>query len=178
MDTIKIKGSWTKFLLAILGSLGFTMAGISLIITPETFVSSIIKGTFFIQIVGIAAVLFFGFALILLIKAFFTGGKFNLIITENGIIDNSTYSSVGMIKWEDIILIKSTKVKTTKFLLIYVKNSEKYINSKQRIKKMMLKGNFNLFGTPITITSNSLNCNFSKLEEVITKSYSMYLNKL
>jgi hypothetical protein len=175
MDTIEIKGSKIKIFLAIIGSLLFVVCGVLFTTTPETFISPIYRDTIFMRIVGVAALLFFGYALITLVKALFIN-SFNLIITENGIIDHSTYSSVGMIKWEDIISIKSTKIHSEKFLLIYVKNPKKYINSSKKIKRKMLKGNFRFLGTPITITSNSLNCSFRKLEKIITESYNMYLD--
>jgi len=138
MNTIEIKSSRTKLILLLSGSLIFIILGIFLTVNHDKFTSAIFRNVIFIRIAGIAAMLFFGLCLIILIKSFFTK-KFNLIINEKGIIDNSSYVSVGMIFWTDITSIKSINVVSTKFLIINVKDPNKYLNNESGIKKKLLE---------------------------------------
>nr|WP_120233474.1 STM3941 family protein [Chryseobacterium sp. AG363] len=114
MNTIEIKSSKTKLVLLVSGSLIFIILGVFLAVNPHKFASFIFRSVTFIRMVGIVAILFFGLCLIILIKSLLTK-KFNLIINEKGIIDNSSYVSVGLIFWNDINSIKRIDVVSTKF---------------------------------------------------------------
>ncbi|MEF9477790.1 hypothetical protein OWR28_08830 [Chryseobacterium sp. 1B4] len=103
--------------------------------------------------------------------------KFNLVINEKGIIDNSSYVSVGMILWDDITSIKSISVVSTKFLIINVKDPNKYINNQNTTKQKLLRRTLKTYGTPISISSNTLAFNFDELESTILKFYHKYKNK-
>ncbi|QIY90532.1 STM3941 family protein [Chryseobacterium gallinarum] len=170
MNTIEIKGSKTKLTLMLLAALIFVSLGLFFVTNPDKFISAIFKNAFFIRIVGIASILFFGLCLIFLTKSFFTK-KINLIINEKGIIDNSSYVSVGMIFWDDITSIERIDVMSTKFLVIYVKDPEKYINIQSNIKKKLLQRNLKTYGSPISISSNTLTCSFNELEKIVLKYY-------
>ncbi|RQO38079.1 hypothetical protein DBR39_14480 [Chryseobacterium sp. KBW03] len=98
METKVIKSSNKKFLLSIIGSLIFIFLGGWLAINPEKFVSAIFKNTFFMRIAGIASLLFFGFVLLTIIKKRLSDKNMGIIINELGIIDNSSFASVGLIK--------------------------------------------------------------------------------
>lgn len=176
MNLIEIKNSKTKLILMILGSLMFIILGIFLTINPDKSVSGIFRNTSFIRIAGILSILFFGVCLILLLKSIFTN-KFNLVINEKGIIDNSSYVSVGMVLWDDITSIKSISVMSTNFLIINVKDPNKYISIQNTMKKKILKRTLTTYGTPITISSNTLAYNFDELEEIVLKFYNEYKNK-
>ncbi|MGE8555712.1 MAG: STM3941 family protein [Chryseobacterium jejuense] len=126
MSKIEIKSSKTKLFLLLLGVLIFLFLGLFLAFKPSKFVSTIFRSEIFICLAGILAILFAVFCLSVLIKSFFTKTS-NLIIDETGINDNSSFSSVGMILWEDIVSVKTITVVSTKFLLIEVKNPDKYI---------------------------------------------------
>ncbi|WP_370900061.1 STM3941 family protein [Chryseobacterium gossypii] len=170
MNTIKIHRSKKKLILLLLASLMFIFLGGWLAINPDKFVSVIFRNAFFIQVAGIVAIIFSGFCLIILLRNIFTN-KFNLIINEKGIIDNSSYVGVGMIFWDDITSIKRIDVMSTKFLMINVKDPEKYINTQSNIKKKLLQRNLKAYGSPISISSNTLTCSFDELEKIILKYY-------
>lgn len=176
MDSIEIKGSNKKLTLMLLGSLIFICLGGWLAINPDKFLSTMFRNTSFIRITGIAAILFFGICLMFLSKSIFSR-KFNLVINEKGIIDNSSYVSVGMILWDNITSIKSISVVSTKFLIINVKDPDKYINSQNATKQALLKRTLKTYGTPISISSNTLAFNFDELESTILKFYHKYKNK-
>lgn len=173
MNTIEIKSSKTKLVLLLSGSLIFIILGVFLVVNPHKFASFIFRSVTFIRMVGIVAILFFGLCLIILIKSLLAK-KFNLIINDKGIIDNSSYVSVGVIFWSDINSIKRVDVMSTKFLLINVKDPNKYLNKESGIKRKILERTFKTYGTPISISSNTLSYNFDELEKVIYESYNEY----
>ena len=126
MDKIEIPLSKTKNILMLLGCILFVVLGIFFILKPEIFISPFVRTPLFIQIIGIVTVLFFGIAGVYGCRKLFDR-RMGLVIDLDGIYDNSNASSIGLIKWDDIINIKTEQISSTKFLLIYIKNPEAYI---------------------------------------------------
>src|SRR5690606_21020978 len=166
MKKIEIPLSKTKNILIILGALSFVTLGIFFIITPETFIFPIMKNHQVIKIVGILSVLFFSTAGVYAMKKLFDK-QIGLIIDEDGIVDNTNASSVGLIKWTDITDIKTGEIASTEFLLIYTSDPEFYLEKVKGFKRKILEGNNRMYGTPISITSTILKCKFSDLEKLI-----------
>ena len=91
-------------------------------------------------------------------------GKTNrLTIDENGIFDNTNASSVGLINLTDITAIKTEQVASTKFQLIYTSNPDFYFDKVKGFKRELMEGNNRKYGTPLSITSNTLNYYFNDL---------------
>lgn len=90
-----------------------------------------------------------------------------LIIDENGIFDNTHAISVGLIKWADITGIRTEQIASTKFILIYTTNPEFYLNKATGFTRKLMEANNNMYGTPLSLTSTLLNCNFDDLEQLI-----------
>lgn len=174
METINISLSKKKILLFIFGSLVFVILGILFTIFPDKFTTLLIRNILLIRLIGIIAVLFFGFALITLTRKVLFDKNLGIIINEKGIIDNSSFVAVGLIKWEDIISIEKSKVRSTNFLLIKVKKPENYIDNQNPIKSKLLKANYKSYDTPISISSNFISCNFNQLEKLILNRFEQY----
>ncbi|WP_298346985.1 STM3941 family protein [uncultured Algibacter sp.] len=166
MTEIKVPLSKTKIILLMIGALAFVIGGAWGIIDPERFASiRYPKNTVFIS--GIAGVLFFGLCFIFIAKKVFSG-KAGLTINDDGIIDNSNATSVGLIEWEDITGIKSWGTGSAKVIVVLTSEPEKYIErSKNIISKKAMKANNRIYGSPLSIISNSLKINFSELEKLI-----------
>lgn len=175
METIEFKKSNKKTYFLMSAGISFTIISGLFIFFPYTFRSFLMNNILVIRIVGIIGFLFFGYAVITMIKKIFVDKSLGIIINEDGITDNSSYTGVGLIKWRDIKAIRKNEVASTKFLLIDLKNSEEYITkNKSKIKQKLLTMNYRSYGTPITISSNFIDCDFNVLEEVITNSLSKY----
>lgn len=97
---------------------------------------------------------------ILLIRTFIekvTGPKEGLIITDEGIQDDTTHNGVGVIKWEDIKGIREEFMAMNKFVRIDVYNPMDYISKgKNRMKRRLLKNNNRNFGSPFIVTARAL----------------------
>lgn len=166
-EEIIIPLSKLKMILIFLGALGFAAAG-GFMITGFLEERSI-----FLLIIGLVAILFFGaIAVSCFVKLFDT--KPGLIINQQGIIDNSTGVSIGLINWKDITGIRTRKVESTRFLLIDVKDANKYLDRANSFKRKILAGNQKVYGTPISIPSNAIKCNFKELEKIVTEAFEKY----
>ena len=56
---------------------------------------------------------------------------------------------------------------STKFLLIYTSNPDKYLERVNGLKRKLMQSNMTMYGTPLSITSNTLKYNFDNLEKLI-----------
>ena len=172
IERIEIPVGKKKITIILFGGLILIAGGLWLALNPENFIPNIfrIRNPDVIRFWGIVGTLFFGLALTYGIKKLFDK-KPGLIIDENGITDNSNASSIGLIKWSDITEVKTEQVMSTRFFLVYVKNPDEYIKKpKSRIKRKLLQANMNKYGTPLSITSNTLSWDFDRLEKLIMKS--------
>ena len=173
-NKIEIPLSKNKIILLTLGSFLFVIAGIWLFANSTEFQSNsmrIMRNPMVIKSVGIIGVLFFGATGIYGIRKLFDK-KVGLVIDKNGITDNSNASSIGLIEWNDISEIKTEQVMSTKFLLIEVKNPEKYIGkAKSGMTARLMKANMKMYGAPLSITSNTLKYDFNELEKLIQTEF-------
>ena len=71
--------------------------------------------------------------------------------------------------------IRVREVLATKFLLIDIKNPETYLEkSGSNMQRKLMQANMKKYGTPITITSNTLSTDFSELEKMVQKKFAEY----
>ncbi len=166
MKRIEIQLSKTKLILTFLGSCLFVVLAIFLVKNPENFRNANVVMT---RLVGILGICFFGLIVLTVPRKLFDK-KPGLILDENGIIDNSSMKGFGTILWKDIISIRPIKVtRTTNLLLIFVSNPEKYSENPNFFIQYLRKVGMKMYGTPITISSNALKCNFTELEGLINE---------
>ena len=158
-----------------LGSLVFVALGVYLII-----ISSVFTGLFFnffsiFSVVwGIITILFFGIGAVFYVYKLFDK-KAGLTINEEGIIDNSSGISVGLVRWSDIEKLKVTRVLFIRFLTFTVKNPQDYIaKAGNPFKRKMMEMNYKSYGTPIHISAGSLQVRFKKLHNLLTEKMDEY----
>ncbi|HCY00041.1 MAG TPA: hypothetical protein DG754_07865 [Bacteroidales bacterium] len=165
-EKVEIPLSKKKVLLLLFGAIVFVVLGLLLLLLPDRFTHPVLSSTLIIRVIGVIAVLFFGATGIFQLKKLLDKTP-GLIIDENGITDNTNAISVGLINWADITGIKTKQVLTTKSLLIFTSNPDKYLDRVNGFKRKLMKGNIKMCGTPLTIISNTLKCNFEDLERLI-----------
>lgn len=164
-ERIEIKLSKGKTLLTFLGAVAFVILGIWMIneadnqhrYPPMALVTA-----------GYISIIFFGTA-VLFIFYKLLDVKPGLIIDDAGIYDNSNASSAHLIKWNRIKGIKIEHVMSTKFILIDIHDPKDFIQNFRGLKKKLMTGNYKMYGTPISIISNSLKCNTDYLFKVISE---------
>lgn len=153
--------SKTKLLFSLAGSLLFVFLGYMIITDiPPKLNPDVTKA------LGIIVMAFFGITFIVaLIK--FLDKKPGLVLDDNGIIDNSSGVSAGLIEWKDITRIDVKQIISTKFLIIHTTNPDVYIKRVGKTKSWIMKRNMGLYGSPISIPSTTLRYDFEKLKNLI-----------
>lgn len=170
-DKIEIQLSKIKILLLLLVAAIFVILGGFFILNPEQFATHRFRSPEIIRIVGIVAVAFFGLCLVLITKKLFDN-KIGLTLDQKGITDNTNAASVGLIEWTDITGIRTVQVASTKILMLDTDQPHKYIDrAKNGISKRALKANHKMYGSPLSIISNSLKINYRDLEQLIKTEF-------
>ena len=123
-------------------------------------------GDLFVKLAAGSGILFFGLCgIYMLIKLF--DNRPGLIISKDGLLDNSSAVSGHLIKWENITEFKILQIESSKLLLIFVNNPQEFWDQANLFKRSVMKKNYDMYGTPIGISSNTLQCNFDELLEIL-----------
>jgi len=174
IEQIEIQLSKKKMLLTFFGAIVFVGLGVLFMINPSMFVTAIFSNPTIIFIAGLVSVLFFGLVAITIFRKL-SDNKAGLTINRQGIIDNSSGVSAGVILWSDIEEIKISKVMNQKFLMFIVKNPQDYIDKVTNpLKRKTVEMNYKSFGSPISISANSLETNFDNLYKLLTEKMKEY----
>ena len=174
MEDVEIKLSKSKLSLMAIGSIAFIVSGVNFALSPSRFVSSLFRSPSMIFISGITAIIFFSFVGYYLLKKLFDKTP-GLIISDKGIVDNSGALSAGFIPWSDIKGIKETIVAKQKFITVVVRNPQFYIHRQPtRLKRWLMKRNYQWFGSAIGISANGLKYNYDELKALIQTEFEKY----
>lgn len=171
-EKIEIPLSKGKLRIILILSVIFVAIGFWFIIYPPEINNTILDIPTLLWVSGVSSILFFGFCVYIVIKKLKDKSP-GLIVDETGITDNSSGIAAGHIPWNDILAIRSIKFATQNFIIIIVRNPEKYIGlqTKPALKKAVQYNHKN-FGSPISISEASLKCNFKELEDILNSALS------
>lgn len=171
MTRIEIPLSKTKLLISVGSASLFVVLGFYIILkgahSQEDFNPLLVQGMGFVSVVFFGAIAIFGS------KKIFDRTP-GLIVDDKGVTDNSSGVCVGLIGWKDIAGISKYEVMSTKFLLIHVYNPEKYLVKANKTKARIMKANMKMAGTPLTISSTALQCDFTELTKSVTDAFEEY----
>lgn len=161
-DELVIELSKSKMLLMILGSFGFVAAGYWLFMDAATIAREIHKNQLFIHYTGLVGMAFFSLTGIVGIRKIFDKRP-GLVLNSAGIIDNSSGLAAGFIPWSEITGAAIYEVRRQKMLIIKVRNPEEFIQRGNIFQQAMVRMGSKMSGSPIAITSNTLQINFPEL---------------
>lgn len=94
-----------------------------------------------------------------------------LIINKNGIDDNLSIFSYGMIEWKELTKIEMRNHMNTNFLVLKVINNERYLVDKNLIIKFVLRKYIKRFGTPIIISENKIAYDIIELNNLLNRYF-------
>ena len=163
---LEIKFRKERITLGIIFSLIMLTFSIFFILKPEIFLRNVFMKILHIQILGIIGIVWFSALFFSILKLYFK--KYALCITEEFIIDNSRYESLGKIKWQNISKIERIKKKGIEIFVNEAVFQNRKLNSIQKF--LMFMGNWN-YKKSIIISSALLDCSIEELYENITKTY-------
>ena len=170
-NQIEIPLSKQKLYLMLFGSIVFVCIGTWFVVNPPKINNPIFDNPMLILISGISAIIFFGYIAFTIFKKL-PDNKPGLIINSEGIIDNSSGVSAGIISWKDIIEITTLNVMNQKFIMFIVKNPEEYIKRQNGVvKRKAMEMNYRNYGSPISISANTLDTNFEELYELLQRKF-------
>ena len=174
MNPIEIPLSKTKLLLGIVASIIFVVLSFFLFTTiaeQQTRFSPV-----FAKSIGIVSILLFSITGVYGMRKLFDK-RAGLIISDGGIIDNTSATSIGLIKWSEIILIQTEQVMSTKFLLIHITNPDNILEKVSGAKRKLMAANMKVYGTPLLIASTTLKYNFNDLKQLLIDKLLEYREK-
>ena len=162
-EIIEIELSKKKILLMLLGSLAFVVIGLWFEISPPPISNPYWGNPTKLAIVGYASIFFFGLCAFILFQKL-SDNKPGLIIDGTGVTDNSSGVSAGQILWSDLEDISVMEMNRQKLIMLHVKNPQEYIDKQTSgFKRKMLQMNYNMYGTPLSISANGLKISFDEL---------------
>lgn len=164
---IEIALSKKKLIFMLIGAIAFVIIGLWFVIAPPAISNPFFGNPTRLFIMGIVAIVFFGLCAVY-IALKIPDNKPGLIIDKTVLIDNSSGVAAGHILWSDIENISVIEIHQQKLILLEVKNPQDYIEKQTSgFKKKMMQINFNMYGTPLSITSNSLKIKFDELLQIL-----------
>ncbi|MDK2772970.1 MAG: hypothetical protein KYX68_12200 [Flavobacterium sp.] len=139
------------------------------ILKPEIFIRNVFMKKFHIQTLGIIGIVYFSALFISFLKLY--SRKYAIRITEEFIIDNTRYESLGKIEWQNISKIKRIKKSSIEIFV----NESIFKNKKLNILKnfLLFMGNWN-YRKSIIISSALTNSDIEELFKNITKAFEAY----
>jgi len=96
-----------------------------------------------------------------------------LVITDDGLLDNTSIFSCGKILWDDVLEVNLKKGFNMQYLIVKLKEPEKFTADKNFLKRYFLQNRIKKIGTPLLIPETHLKCNIDILKEIIVE----YINK-
>jgi hypothetical protein len=166
-EQIEIPLSKGKLTMLLIASIVFVVIGLWFVIDPPVFQDGLFSSPSLILGVGIVSILFFGLCAFSVLKKL-KDKTAGLIIDSTGITDNASGISGGHIPWANITAIKTGQVVNQNFVMILVNNPNDYINRQTNIiKRKAAEINYKTYGSPISISANSLKCNFDELKNIL-----------
>ncbi len=173
---VKVKLSKKKMYKTIVVLIIFLLICMLFVFYPNTFTSGIFRSKYLIFLIGISGIIFSILYLFPIISKLFKL-KIGLEINEIGIINNTEYLNIGLIKWSDVNSIRVKEFGKGKYLLLDLKNEEEYFNRLSSILfKFYAKFNKVQYGTIVHITHSALECTFEELEKLIIEGYNSSKN--
>lgn len=177
-EKTEIKTSKGKLVKLAIVSAIFMGAGAWLLVKQPTTGKGLFDNPALVKLVGVAAILFFGLAL--LVSAFkLANRRPALVIDHTGITDQSSAVAAGHIPWRDVVEIRRIKVLREWMLLIIVTNPEDYIRQQLNLfKRKTLQLNYRQYGSPLSISTHTLDCSSEELRRMLDQALTDFRARL
>lgn len=174
IDVTVIDASKTKTILIVFVSAIFVLiGGWMLSLSPESIESKRrMNIPLVVYALGGAGVLFFGLGVV--------GGIWRLFSRKPALELNSDgvkifyIGTTILVSWKEITGLSVYEIHNQKMLVIKLRNPNKYINRGGNFRRALARQSFNMCGSPISISSNSLKLKFQELIEVFEKYLDRY----
>jgi hypothetical protein len=152
MEKLIIKNSRWKYVLLLIGCIGFVATGIWIVVNGESF--------------GWVPILFFGSGIPVAIWQI-SDSRPRLIIDEHGVLDRTL--GVGRIAWSDIEAAYVRSISGNDFICLELKNPEKYWQKLSKVKRAMAAANRGLGFTDFNLNLSGVDASTHEVFELLMK---------
>ena len=97
-----------------------------------------------------------------------------LILSAEGITDNSSGVSAGLIPWADVTGFSIFQHQKTRMLVVLVVDPEKYILRGNAVQRLLHRANTGMVGSPISIAATTLKIDFDELKREVETWHSRH----
>ena len=135
-----------------LSVLGIFMVFMSLMV----FLGGVIETNWLMLIIGLIALVFFGFCEFYIVKQLFHGKKL-VVLTEKGFYDYSTATATKdrLIPWNEIAQIEDKSIMNQSFVSVTLKDPDKLLSSLSGLQKKSIAANVKLGFAQINVNLQS-----------------------
>jgi hypothetical protein len=155
MNDLVIPGSRIKLVGQFVGGVVFAAVGWFLMFGPSQ--SDPYEG-----FVGLVTLAFFGTVAVSILYHLVKGGP-AIVINADGIVDNSSGVSVGLIPWDHVGQVREYRVQGQVFLSITPKNLDALLKKQPRWKRAVMRANLSMGAGPVNIPQAALGIKVSDL---------------
>lgn len=164
---VAIPLSKQKMLLAALGASGFVALGAAFFVLSagQTAATALIM-----RLVAGASVVVFGTALVWVVGKLLDRQP-GLIVSTDGILDNSSAVAAGMVPWTEIRGFVIRSMRAQRFITVIVADPEKYVARGRWVRRLANRANLRFYGSPVQISANALKIGFDDLVALLEHRY-------
>jgi hypothetical protein len=128
------------------------------------------------RVIGILIIAVFGLCFLYYVNVLINW-KPAVIVTEEGITDQSSYIKAGLVRWEEIEAIDLLNFSGQVYLGIFTYDRELIINRSSGVKKWFNRLNKGLLPSQINIPINNLACSVDELYHAIGQRWEMAMKE-
>ncbi|HWT00297.1 MAG TPA: STM3941 family protein [Pyrinomonadaceae bacterium] len=152
MEKLIINNSRWKYVLLLIGSIGFVVGGIWMLMRGEPF--------------GWAAIVFFGSGVPISVWQI-ADSRPRLVIDEQGVLDRTL--GVGRIAWGDIEAAYVRSISGNDFICLELKNPAQYSHKLSKVKRAMAAANRRLGFTDFNLNLSGVDARTGEVFELVMK---------
>lgn len=171
VESKEILLSKRKTLILMIGALLFILLGAWFSLEPSRFVGGMFRQELLIRVVGVACLLFFGFALVQAIRQFIRP-KAGLRFSADGIDIDLGNNFRGLIEWRQIAGFSETQVSGQHLIMINLENPDAFIEKEtSKFRKKIMKFSNETYGSPIAISATGLRTTHEELLQTVREYF-------
>lgn len=159
--------------LLLFGALAFVMCGIWFVLFPEAFEK---YDPLLILSTGWISIIFFGICGWYIIVRLLDPRP-GMILSDEGITDNSSLVEAGFIPWREIENIKYVESNGQRFLTFFVTNPEKTFRNKNLMQTFFMKLNQYMFLSPVQVSLANLKGSPKEIEMLIEQKWGKQIER-
>jgi len=171
---IEIPTDKRKLKLLLFASLAFVLLGCLILLAPAFVRNASTVDLIIVVSGGVLCIGFFGFGSVFFLKKLGDPTP-ALVISEYGIVDNSSAISFGFVPWSDVKEISEVSSVGQRFVNVVLKDPRLFID---RLpggwKKGLVKMNYRFFKTVISISPNALKYDFDQLKNLLKERLELF----